>query len=117
MEGRSLQPVFKGASQDDRYLFWEHEGHCAVRDGDWKLVKLNDKPWELYDMSKDRTELNNLVEKSPEIAGRLMVVWAEWADRANVLPPAEVRRLKKELSRARNQKRKEEEKRLKVPKK
>lgn len=52
------------------YLYWEfneRQGPIqAVRQGDWKLVwKLEGSP-ELYNLSKDIGETNNLVEKQPE---------------------------------------------------
>ena len=44
----------------ERALGWEHEGNRAFRRGDMKLVAEHGKPWELYDLSNDRTETNNL---------------------------------------------------------
>ena len=41
-------------------MFWEHEGNAAVRIGKWKLVRNYPRPWELYDMDADRTELHDL---------------------------------------------------------
>ncbi len=67
--GRSLLPILK--SPDDiepRTLFWEHEGHAAVRIDDWKLVSLNardDSAWELYDLSDVPTEMANVAEQYP----------------------------------------------------
>ena len=34
-------------------LFWKHAHGCAVRQGKWKLVRMDKKPWELYDMQAD----------------------------------------------------------------
>lgn len=95
MEGKSLLLLFGSQSIDDRTLYWEHEGHRAIRDGDWKLVAEHEKPWELYDMSRDRTELNDLSDEEPEVAKRLAMKWAAWAGRAYVLPVEEVARRKK----------------------
>ena len=36
------------------------------RRGNWKLVRQNADNWELYDMSVDKTEMNNLAESQPE---------------------------------------------------
>ena len=44
------------------------------------------KPWELYDMEKDRAELNDLAAAQPEKAKELAAQWDAYAARANVLP-------------------------------
>ena len=68
-------------------MFWEHEGNRAIREGDWKLVaKGINGAWQLYDLAKDRTEANNLVNKHPAIASRLANRWEAWAKQANVYP-------------------------------
>lgn len=87
MEGVSLAPALKGRSLKRKEpLFWEHEGNRAIREGKWKLVAMEDQPWELYDMEKDRTEMNNLSEKYPNKVRELAQKWEEWAKRADVLP-------------------------------
>jgi arylsulfatase A-like enzyme len=85
MEGVSLVPAFENRPLErETPLFFEHLGHRAVRDGKWKLVSERGKPWELYDMEADRSELNNLADKYPERAAELKNKWEEWADRAMV---------------------------------
>jgi arylsulfatase len=62
-------------------------GHAAVRDGDMKLVRQGrNGPWELYHMSADRTELNNLATEYPDQAQALAEKWEAWAERARVKP-------------------------------
>jgi arylsulfatase len=58
-----------------------------VRDGKWKIVSLRGAPddWQLYDMEADRTELNNLAEKHPEIVKRMAAAWHAWAKRCYVV--------------------------------
>jgi arylsulfatase len=65
-EGQSLTPVFHGGGLKERPLFWEHEGNCAVRTGQWKLVSRYPDAWELYDMEADRTEMHDLADLHPE---------------------------------------------------
>ena len=57
-----------------------------VREGDWKLVTLSGKPWELYDLEADRTELNDLAARMPDRVKKLAAQWEQWAKRTNVLP-------------------------------
>jgi arylsulfatase len=57
-----------------------------VREGKWKLVAMEDQPWELYDMESDRTEMHNLAAQQPERVRRMATAWDEWAKRAQVLP-------------------------------
>ena len=77
-DGISLLPVFKGQTESQKkhnHLYWEfHEqnGKQAVRMSDWKGVRLNvfdnpDGPIELYDLSKDLKELNNIADEYPQI--------------------------------------------------
>ena len=85
MEGQSLLPVFAGESLDERPIFFEHFGKAAMRLGDWKLVRGGrDESWELYNMTEDRTETQNLANEHPERVESLKQMWKHWADRAYV---------------------------------
>ncbi len=88
VEGISLRPAFTGNNlKRDNPIFFEHEGNRAVRDGKWKLVAKSVKgAWELYDMDKDRTEMNNLVDQHPDIATKMIAQYDGWAERAGVVP-------------------------------
>jgi arylsulfatase A-like enzyme len=94
LEGVSLKPAFSGdpLHRTDA-LYFEHFLKCAIRDGDWKLVRKGQPgrvskllPWELYEMRKDRTELHDLSKKHPEKVAELSAKWEAWAERANVKP-------------------------------
>jgi len=90
MQGQSLLPLMNGNPKkfnEDRRIFWEHAGNKAVRDGRWKLVKVQKGPWELYDMDNDRCEQNNLVSKYPERVKRMEKMYNDWAEKAYVNPP------------------------------
>ena len=88
VEGVSLVPVLKGETRKEHeYLFFEHLNGKAVRYGDWKLVTLNARsPWELYNIKEDRTELNDLSERYPDLVNQLKTKWMEWAMQNHVLP-------------------------------
>jgi arylsulfatase A-like enzyme len=95
-QGISMLPFIKSseAPADSRTVYWQHENHAAVRDGHWKLVTVNDRSddhWELYNLSKDRSETDNLADKHPAIVARLKKKWATWANDVNVTPFPETR--------------------------
>jgi len=57
-----------------------------VRQGKWKLVAANGKPWELYDLEADRTELHDLASEHPDQVDELTALYNGWARRCGVLP-------------------------------
>ncbi len=87
LEGISLKSTFAGQPiPRSTPLFWEHEGHRAVRDGKWKLVASFNEAWELYDMEADRMELNNLATAKLETAQELLSKYDAWAERIGAEP-------------------------------
>jgi len=87
LEGKSLVPIFRdGQRLGHDALFWEHEGHRAVRQGKWKLVSVHSRPWELYDLVADRTELNDLARTHPDRVETLKALYQDWAKRCSVQP-------------------------------
>jgi arylsulfatase len=87
LEGRSLVPAFAGQPIVREALFWEHEGNAAVRVGDLKLVRAGrNGTWELYDLTTDRTERNDLAAARPAEAAAMAERWEAWATRAQVMP-------------------------------
>jgi arylsulfatase len=77
--GKSLVPVFaRDGTVTHDSLWWLHEGNRALRVGDWKIVAAGkDSPWELYDLSADRSETNNLAGQKPEKVRELAAVWTK----------------------------------------
>jgi arylsulfatase len=87
MEGESLFPALQGKDWErERPICIEHEGNCAVRDGQWKLVRKYPGDWELYDMEADRTELNDLAAGNRDRVERMVKVYEEFTERAGVKP-------------------------------
>lgn len=79
LPGKSLTPAFArdGTVQRDS-LWWLHEGNRALRVGDWKIVAAGkDSPWELYDLTSDRSETNNLARTRPDKVRDLSAVWTK----------------------------------------
>jgi arylsulfatase A-like enzyme len=84
MEGISLKPSFKGKDlKRGQPIFFQHEANRGVRAGNWKLVALRNGPWELYNIEKDRTELNDLSKQYPEIVKELSEKHDAWAERTH----------------------------------
>jgi arylsulfatase A-like enzyme len=88
LEGRSLLPALNGEPiTDHQYMYWEHEGNQAIRNGYWKAVKDNKQGnWELFDLLKDRSEMHNLAAQKPELLKDLIAKWEEWANSHFVFP-------------------------------
>lgn len=94
-DGVSLTPAFDGKPLGRKQpIFIEHENNAFVRDGGWKLVGkgvsmprgLQKQKWELYKISEDGTELNDLAKEQPEKVAALSAQWEAWAQRAKVYP-------------------------------
>ncbi len=79
LAGKSLLPIFNGRQREQHdVLYWQFGKAKAVRAGNWKLVKLGNAEWELYDLDKDRTELNNLASKYPQKVKQMIELWEDW---------------------------------------
>ena len=99
LEGESFLPALRGGNWNrEQPIAIEHEGNRGIRVGDWKMVAEWDKPWELYNISDDRTEQNNLIDGETDRAKALEKAYVAWAERAEVLPwPVDPRVLAKRL--------------------
>ena len=60
-------------------LYFHHEGNRALRQGDWKLVSAREREdrWELYDLSRDRGEANDLAAREPDRVRAMEARWRE----------------------------------------
>ena len=85
-EGRSMLPALRGDEVPESSLYWEHTGNAAVRRGRWKLVREHGQPWELYDLTADRSELRDLTPEQSELATDLAADWRAWARRVGLIP-------------------------------
>jgi arylsulfatase A-like enzyme len=86
LDGRSFLPLITGEKKalPTRTLHWRQhgsKGSIALREGKWKLIhnrkEANAKP-ELYDLSKDIGETNNMASENPEIVASLLEKMKTW---------------------------------------
>ncbi len=82
LAGRSLASAFqKDGTAPHEYIYFNHSNNRAIRVGDWKLIATGTEgEWELYDLSKDRSELKNLASAQPDRAKKLAAMWKEKDD-------------------------------------
>jgi arylsulfatase A-like enzyme len=88
IDGLSIVPTLIGRPEkqkEHKFLYWEWHLYDwknrrnvpdglmqAVRMGKWKLVRhRSNEPFELYDLSKDISEKNNLAAQHPDIVARI----------------------------------------------
>ena len=76
IDGISIAPTLRGETgrtqEQHEYLYWEDRKSCAVRMGSWKAVRPDkDGPFELYDLSADVEELNNVAAQRPDILEKM----------------------------------------------
>ena len=80
LDGISIIPTFSGKKlQRDKPLFFQYGSWQVIREHQWKLVQHKKDPWQLYDVSRDRTETQNLVAQFPERVNQMKKAWEDWA--------------------------------------
>ncbi|HYN80660.1 MAG TPA: sulfatase [Gemmatimonadaceae bacterium] len=95
LDGVNLLPFLTGAASGSPHdvLYWRLGGMMAVRQGDWKLVKMHDGlprkdsvgmkdllAAELYNLKTDIGETKNLAAANPDKVRELAAVWLRWSD-------------------------------------
>jgi len=82
----SLAPLLRGGNTIDRSaLYWHYNQHphsapvSIIRRGDWKLIEfLETEDVELYDLSKDPSETNNLADDKADRARKMQAELGVW---------------------------------------
>jgi arylsulfatase A-like enzyme len=79
-DGISLLPILTGdRGPEPRRLFWRYKTNAqrAMRDGDWKYLKIRDNEY-LFNVVEDPRERANLKERQRATFARLTAEWAAW---------------------------------------
>jgi arylsulfatase A-like enzyme len=97
VDGVDLSPVLLQQQQLKREAIYWHYPHyhpggatpySAVRAGNWRLVEFFETGTkELYDLSADPLETNDLASSKPEIAAKYAKQLADWRDRVGAQMP------------------------------
>ncbi len=85
LNGVSLVPVLEGGELAERNIFLHRsyeDQNSALIQGDWKLIKYRSGKLELYNISTDESEQNNLVTTEPERTSEMLTLLNEWQTEA-----------------------------------
>lgn len=80
LDGVSPMPVLRDARHRfDRKLYWRmnHRGQRALRDGDWKYLRVDGNDY-LFDLAADERERANRAPREPERLQRMRADWEDW---------------------------------------
>ena len=80
LDGQSLLPLLTGeGSTWERTLYWRmaNRRQRAVRRGDWKYLKVNDREL-LFDLGFDVRERDDQSARSPDCLHELRALWEQW---------------------------------------
>ena len=80
IDGVNLIPYLDGSESGVPHdtFFWRQGHKRALRQGDWKLVSMKKKSWELYNLATDLGESNDQSGTHPEVLGKLIAVWEQY---------------------------------------
>lgn len=83
-DGNDFMPYLLGQTTQgpNQRLFWginnvNTSGSIAMRDGDWKYLRYGGE-WQLYDLSVDPLETNNLINVRTDIVNQLDPILNDW---------------------------------------
>jgi len=96
VDGLSLKPLLEGKTLPQRPLYWHYphygnqggEPSSIIREGNWKLIHYwEDGRDELYDLSADPMELNDMSEEIPDVKAKLFKKLNQWLIQNNAKFP------------------------------
>jgi arylsulfatase A-like enzyme len=88
LDGVSLLPVLRQADRFfHRPLYWRmnHRGQRALRDGDWKYLRVDGNDY-LFNIAADERERANLAPREPARLAAMREAWERWNDGMPPIP-------------------------------
>ena len=88
LDGESLQAYLNGKKKGNPHdvLFWRKMDSRAIRYGDYKLTITRGVDSVLYNLANDLEEQENLIQKEPKMAAKLMKKLADWEEHCCITP-------------------------------
>lgn len=84
LDGKNIWPALRDRNPSPvESYYWVWRGQDALRTAQWKLHRFFDR-FELYDITKDETESNNVAATHPEVVKSLAAKMNAWADSLGV---------------------------------
>jgi len=80
LDGVDLKPFLTGENKGTIHerLYFQRENIAALRHGPWKLIRVEDQGYGLFDLSKELTETNNLASEKRPRAKVMSATLQEW---------------------------------------
>jgi len=98
MQGDSILPLLTGSANEIKrkknYTGWELNDYRALRSGDWKIYYspkkgneplASEKKWQLFNLAKDPTEMNNVAKQYPKKVSELLKLWEIYINENSVI--------------------------------
>ena len=96
LQGTSLLSLLErgsGTTLGERGIGWSAYGSDAYRRGEWKVMRLPEPygtgEWQLYNLSSDPGEVDDLATEHPEMVDELASAWGAFARENGVIRPSE----------------------------
>ncbi|UCG85772.1 MAG: arylsulfatase [Gemmatimonadota bacterium] len=89
IDGLSMLPTLlgDGLQQQHEYLYWEYQGHQAVRMGQWKAVRHSiDGDVELYDLETDIGEQFDVANDHPTVVAAITAIMRSAHTESDLFP-------------------------------
>jgi arylsulfatase A len=95
-DGVSLVPILQNKAITDRNLYWHFPHYspqrglpgAAIRKGNYKLIEwYEDGKLELFDLSKDEGEQNNIAATNTALVNEMKVLLSDWRKKMNAQMP------------------------------
>lgn len=93
-QGKSMWPLLAGREPATRgaadWVGWELFGNRAIRQGDWKLLRMlpaagGTGDWELFNLRNDPAETHDLSAEQPEKRNAFISLWDEYVKKNGVI--------------------------------